>query len=331
MGSELLGGIGAGLLLLLLGTAFPALRYLMLLDIPAFGWSAWVALQYVGALEGRERVERRRRVLEDWEQKVAAQYARDAGDVSAALKALNLTKLSELRESLSRLTDADAVVAEWRRRLADFEASPEASSARAEKARLEEEQSAAEARLSSEAGGFVRDVRSIQTEIQRLEAEALAPAAPPPRPPSTAAASVEPLRRLLERTAAALGSSPSGAGRALAPQASQALAGLSFQRLSGLQVDDRGGVLALVAGRPTPALSLPPADRDLVYLALKLALLEHGLKETRAVGVLEDVFAGLSDGARRFAARLLKQVARPGQLLHATSDTAFREAADHTA
>jgi hypothetical protein len=128
-----------------------------------------------------------------------------------------------------------------------------------------------------------------------------------------------------------MGSSPAGVGRAVAAKASQALAGLSFQRLAGLQVDDRGGVHAVVGGRPSPAMTLPAADRDLLYLALKLALLEHALQGSKGPAVVEDAFAGLSDGARRFAARLLKQMARGSQILHATTDAAFKEAADHSA
>jgi hypothetical protein len=86
-----------------------------------------------------------------------------------------------------------------------------------------------------------------------------------------------------------------------------------------------------VGGRPQPALGLPPADRDLCFLALRIALLEQALAGGRAVAVVEDAFASLPEGARRLAARLLKQAARAGQLLHATRDVAFREAADHAA
>ncbi len=122
-----------------------------------------------------------------------------------------------------------------------------------------------------------------------------------------------------------------GAVRTVAPKASQTLAGLSFQRLQAIQVDDRGNVQVQTGGRPVPAMTLPPADRDLVYVALKLAFLEQALAAGKVVAVVEDAFAGLSDGARRFAARLLKQLARPGQLIHATSDPSFKEAADHAA
>ncbi|HET6411991.1 MAG TPA: hypothetical protein VFG53_08010 [Anaeromyxobacter sp.] len=329
------GGLVAGALLSLLfgvaGAASSSLRVLMVLAIPAFGFSAYVALRYIGALEDFERRARRRRVVDDWSQKVEAQYARDASDVQAAMKAAGVQNLAELREALGRIADADAVVSEWQKRLSEWEQTPEASGARAERARLEEERVALEARLSAEVGGFLRDVRSIQGEIQRLEAEAVGPAPAPRRPAAPVRAAGEPLRTLLERAAAELGSSPSGAGRSLSVKASQALAGLSFQRLSAVQVDDRGGLHAVVGGRPAPAATLPPADRDLIYLSLKLALLEQSLQGTKTLAVVDDAFASLSDGSRRFAARLLKQIARGAQVLHATGDAVFREAADHNA
>ena len=327
----LLAGALSAVLFAAAGAASPTLRVLMVLAVPCFGWSAWVALRYIGALEDWERRARRRRVVDDWSQKVEAQYARDAAEVQAAITAAGVQNLAELREAVSRLADAGAVVAEWQRRLSEWEATPEASGARAERARLEEQRVALEARLADEVGGFVRDVRSIQGEIQRLEAEVAAPAPVARRPVAPVRTAGEPLRALLERAAAELGSSPSGAGRSLSTKASQALAGLSFQRLSAVQVDDRGGLHAVVGGRQAPAASLPPADRDLVYLAVKLALLEQSLQGTKTVAVVDDAFASLSDGSRRFAARLLKQIARGAQVLHATSDAVFREAADHNA
>ena len=330
-------GAGGGLSLAIAlgalgGGVAAALRVVMALAaVSAFGWSAWVANRWVGGLEGAERRARRRRVIDDWEQKVEAQYGRDAAPVQAAMAAAGMQNLGELKEALSRLSDADAVVAEWKRRLAEWEATPEASGAKEEKQKLEKERVELEAAMSEQVGGFVRDARSVQSEIQRLEAEASAPVSAPARPAKPRPSGAEPLRGLLERAAAELGGTPSGAGRALAGKASQALSGLSFQRFSAVQVDDRGGLHAVVGGRPTPAMTLPPADRDLVYLSMKLALLEQALSATKSVAVLDDAFAGLSDGARRFAARLLKQMARGGQLLHATGDAAFKEAADHTA
>ncbi len=57
----------------------------------------------------------------------------------------------------------------------------------------------------------------------------------------------------------------------------------------------------------------------------------EALAAGKVVAVSDDAFSGLSEGARRFAARVLKQIARPGQLVHATADPSFKEAADHAA
>jgi hypothetical protein len=294
-----------------------------------------VGLRWVGALEGWERAARRRRAVDDWERKVEAQYEKDAADVRDAMKALGVSKPEDLKEALGRIADADAVVAEWRRRIAEWEASPEAKGVAGERARVEQSLRAVEAKLAGEAGGFVRDVRSVEMELHRLESDAAAPSAPaaPAAAPAAAPgpAAGDPLRGLLEKAAAELGGSPAAAGRAVSQKASQALAGLSFQRLQALVVDDRGNVQVQTGGRAVPGMTLPPADKDLAWLALKLALIEQALAAGKLVAIADDALAGLSDGARRFAARLLKQIAKPGQIVHATSDAAFKEAADHSA
>jgi hypothetical protein len=327
------GGLGVAAIALLGASPQSDLRYVALLDIPAFGWAGWVALRWVSALESWERVARRRRVVDDWEKKVEAQYEKDAGEIHDAVKALGVSKPADLKEALGRAMDADAVVAEWRSRLDEWEAAPESRGALAEKAKVEEALRVVEARLSAEAGGFVRDVRSVESEIQRLEADVAAPA----RVAAPAAAAVpsrpagEPLRALLDRAAAEIGGSATAAARAVTQKASQTLSGLSFQRLSAIEVDDRGNVQVQTGGRSVSALTLSPADRDLVFIALKLAFVEQALSSGKVVAVAEDAFGGLSEGARRFAARLLKQIAKPAQLLHATSDPSFREAADNAA
>jgi hypothetical protein len=331
-------GVGAGVVLAGVGIAGAVgktdLRYVALLDVPAFGWAAWVALRWVGALETWEKVERRRRVVDDWEAKVEVQWQKDAADVLEAVKALGVSKPADLREALARARDAEAAVAEAKARLAAWEGSPEAQGAMAEKAKVEEALRAVEAKLSAEVGGFVRDVRSVESEIQRLEADAAAPATPAAAPAAPAAPprpAGEPLKVLVELAAAELGGSPTAAVRAVAQKASGTIAGLSFQRLQAIQVDDRGNIQVQTGGRPVPAMTLPAADRDLVYLALKLAFVEQALAAGKLVAVSDDAFGGLSEGARRFAARLLKQIAKPGQLVHATTDPSFKEAADHAA
>ncbi len=325
------GGLGIALVAALGSSVFPDMRYVALLDIPAFGWAAWVALGWVGALEGWDRTAVKRRALEGLEKKADSRQSRDAAEIAEAVKALGVSSPAELKEALGRLADADAVVAEWRNRLADWEAAPENRTALAERERVDESMRAAETKLAAETGGFVRDVRSVESDIRRIEAEAAAPPEAAPVPAAPPRPSGDPFRTLLERAAAEMGGSAAAAGRSVAQKASQVLAGLSFQRLQSIHVDDRGNLNVQTGGRPVAAMTLSAADKDVVWLALKLAFLEQALASGRLVAVAEDAFSGLSEGSRRFAARLLKQIAKPGQLLHATSDPSFREAADNAA
>ncbi|MBK9517409.1 MAG: hypothetical protein IPO09_08665 [Anaeromyxobacter sp.] len=355
-------GAASGALALALGAAGAAsgseLRTVALLALPAFGWAGWVAHRWIGGLDEWERQGRRRKVVDDWERKVGEQFGRDATDVAGALGALGVTKPAELAEQLERLAEAEVAVAGWRGKLVEWGRDPETAGALAAKGQVEEELKGVESRLAGEAGGFVRDARTVEAELERARAElaqAQARPATPPAPSSGAedgapaggvdavegsgapllahlgAPGGEPLRALLERAAAELGGSPAAVARTVAQRASQAISGLTLNRLTGVTADDRGNVQVVSGGRPAPALTLPPADRDLVYVALKLALLEQAVASGKTAAVLEDAFAGLSDAARRTIGRLLKQAAKAGQILHATSDPAFREAADHQA
>jgi len=338
-----LAGAAAGTLCLVLGAVGAAsgsdLRTLALLSMPGFGWAAWEAHRWIGVMDGWGRQARRRKVVDDWEQKILEQFERDTAEVGAVLRELQLSKPGELRDLLERLGDADRAVEGWRARLADWNSAPETAGAVAERVRVEEELKAVESRLSSEAGGFVRDVQSVEAELERIKAELANPTVPAatpapaaaPAPRATPALAGEPLRGLLERAAAELGGSPASVARTLGAKASQLLAGLTLNRFSAVSADDRGNVQVVTGGRPSPALTLPPADKDLVFVALKLALLEQAVTSGKTVALVEDAFGGLSDGARRTIGRFLKQAARSGQILHATSDPACREAADHQA
>ena len=332
-----LAGAGAGALALGLGIVGAigggAMRYLALLSIPALGWAAWVAFGWVSRLEAWEPLARRRRVIDDWERKMLDQFEKDAAEIRGAMQELGLEKVQDLRDLVGRISDGESVAAEWRRRLAEWRADPEIANARAERAKTAKELQSIEARLQAEVGGFMRDARSIEAEIQRLEeelanpppAQAAAVAATPSRPAG------DPLRLLLEGAAKELGGSPAAAVRAIQQKVSQTLSGITFQRISGVSADDRGNLQAQTGGRLVPAATLPAADRDVLFIALKLGFMEAALAQGKAVAYVDDCFAGLSDGARRLVARVIKQMARPGQVVHATSDGSFKEAADHSA
>jgi len=329
-------GAAAGAAALALGIAGAlggsAMRYVALLALLPFGWAAWVAFGWVAHLEAWEKIARRRRVVDDWERKMLDQFEKDAAEIRGAMKDLGIDKLQDLRDLAARIADGESVAAEWKRRIAEWQADPEVANARLQKEKLEGELAAVEAKLQADAEGFVRDARSIEQEIQRLEGELANPAPEQPAAPAAPARPAgDPLRLLVEAAGKELGGSAAAAVRSVQQKASQALSGVTFQRITGLTADDRGNVQALVGGRPVPAATLPPADRDMLFLALKLGFMETALAQGKAVAYVDDCFGALSDGARRLVARFLKQAAKAGQILHATTDGAFKEAADHSA
>ncbi|HET9594335.1 MAG TPA: hypothetical protein VFP65_02075, partial [Anaeromyxobacteraceae bacterium] len=311
--------------------ASPGLRYLALLDIPALGASAWIALRWVAALEDHGRLGRRRKLVEEHERKVTEAFERDpaVADLRAAQAELSAANLAELQEALRRVADAAAAARDARERLAAFEARPETKVALEERTHVEVELRQAEAALAAEAGGWVRDPRSVEMELERVQAE---PVATDGGEPPVAAVSPPPadaLRELMQRAAEELGGSPAAAVREVQARASQLAHTLSGGRLASLSVDDRGNLVAQAAGRSGPAAALAPAERDLLWLALKLAVVERVLSAGKELALFEDPFSALPEGVRRATGRLLKGLARPGQLLHASADAAFRESADH--
>jgi hypothetical protein len=324
----------------------PGLRYLGLLDVPAFGVAAWGALGWIRRLEESERGARRLKLIGEFERKATEQHERDVVVVTAALATAGVPTVAELRERLGKLSEVRAAAEAARARLAAWEASPEVRDAREARGKLEEEIRDAEASLAGAAGGFVRDARTIELEIERAEADLAAAAEPgasePEAPPEPAPAPTpvpaqrtvavragEPIRSLLAGAAAELGGESALRLRDLAQRAGQLAGALTSNRL-GLALEG-ASVRVVSGGRASSEEQAPPGDRDLAFLAARLAVLERGLAGGGTVALADDAFAGLPEGVRRLAARLLRQLARGGQIVHATSDPAFREAADHVA
>ena len=299
-----------------------------LLAIPAAGYSAFLGLRWAGDAEEAERSARRYRLLEERERKAREAYERDGADIRGLMKAIGVESVGDLRDALARLARAWGAAEEERKNLAEWEGLRENQEAAAEKASLQEQIGEIERKLTEEAGGYVRDPRAVEAEIQRLEAEVEVPSEPAVQAAPSAPAG-DPLKATLERAAAELGGTSGAALRAVQPRLLQLLPALSGQRFTALIVDERGNLTVQGGGRATPLGALPPADRDLCYVVLKLAFMERALAAGRGVALVDDALGGFAEPVRRSLARVLKQLGRTGQVLHATADPIFREAADH--
>jgi len=331
-----LGGLGVGVASML-GALVTDVRTLALLAIPATGWAAFEGLRWVGLAEGSETAGRRARLLEERERKAKETWERETTDVRAAVTMAGVASVPDLGDLLTRVQEARAALADAETGVATWQARAETKDAVAERVQVEREIGELEQKLTAETGGFVRDIHSLDVEISRLERELESPAvdavpeAIPVEDRATPAPAGDPLRALFERASADLALSPGAALRALQPRIAQVLPALTVQRLANFFVDDRGNLQVQAGGKLVPAATLTPGDRDLCFAVLKLGFAEQGLAAGKSVAVLEDAFAILPEGSRRVIARLLKQMAKGRQVLHATVDPIFREAADHAA
>ena len=236
--------------------------------------------------------------------------------------------MGRAREARANLDEAEAGFTAWQARA-------ETSDAEAERVAVQQEIGVLEGQLTSGAGGFVRDVHSLEQEIARLEREVEAGPFEPlgeatveeSRP--TPAPRGEALRTLMERASADLGLTPGAALRALQPRVLQLLPALSGQRLTNFFVDERGNLQVQAGGKLVPTGTLGAPERDVCFAVLKVAFLEQGLAAGKSVAVLDEAFGVLPEGSRKTLARVLKQLAKGRQIIHGTADVLFREAADH--
>ncbi len=330
-----LAGVGVGLAALAVGL-LTDLRAVALVTIPATGWSAFEGLRWVGRAEASEQVERRSRWLAERERKASELWERETAEIRVVMATLGVPDLAELDDLLGRAREARGNLADAEAGFATWEARAETKDAESERTAVQAEIGVLEGRLTGGAGGYVRDIHSLELEIERLEREVEAGpfetvAVAPEGVPAIAAPRGESLRILMERASADLGLTPGAALRALQPRILQLLPALSGQRLSNFFVDERGNVQVQAGGKLVPGATLGIPERDLCFAVLKVAFLEQGLAAGKSVGVVDDAFAVLHEGSRRALARVLKQLAKGRQIVHGSSDVIFREAADHAA
>jgi hypothetical protein len=329
---QLWAGVAAGAAALAAGLASTgALRYVALLDVPAFGWSAWTALRWVGGVEGAERAVRRTRIVDERERKVREQWEAESGPVNRALATASIVEVTDLRSALEAVAEARAAREAAAAALGEWQARPETLDAQGERARLHAELRKAEGALSELTTEFVRDVGTLDAEIARLEGELAAEEQPRRRGPGASGASEDPIADLVRRVHGEIGPEDELGLANLEARASEILAVIAGRRLEGLWAHADGPVVVQPAGGKVRFRDLPPEARDLCWTALKLALLEHAVGRGRGFAVVDSALDPLPVVARRVAAHILKRSARSAQVLHATSDAVFREAADHAA
>jgi hypothetical protein len=342
-----LGGVTAGVAALAAGLFFrrTPLGYLAFLEIPAFGYSALWALKWVGELQGSESLARKQALVSDRLSKLEAAFESDFGKISEALKTLELKSGRELIELFERQEDQAEAVRALEARLAQAQADPELITARTETEKLASEAKALEEKIARLGAGATRDWHEAEREARGIE-QALAggqPSGPvsPSRSEPPASSSAEspqlkaprqedPTPRLLSQALDLLpGTALEGLAKPVGERAAQHLAVLSEGRGSGLAIDGRGHAsVKRQGGAVVPAGELDANQRDLVYLSVRLALLERLAPATKMLVALDDPFAGLPEKTQQLLCRTLKQLGKLTQVVHASSQPASKSLAD---
>ncbi|MGZ6070446.1 MAG: chromosome segregation protein SMC, partial [Myxococcaceae bacterium] len=134
------------------------LKYIALLDIPAFGLAALVALKRVEDLQWVELAVRKGDRLGDREKQIREQFETDAQPVRNAMKILGVEQPHEIVAALEEHAKWASRVAELERKLQTAKMNPEYVAAATQLAELRAEQESLNAKLA-EKGNYVRDAR----------------------------------------------------------------------------------------------------------------------------------------------------------------------------
>jgi uncharacterized protein YhaN len=99
----------------------------------------------------------------------------------------------------------------------------------------------------------------------------------------------------------------------------QYLKALSDQRYHSLELAADGRATLQAPGKAVAASELPAKDLDLLYLSLRLTLVEKYSGQTKLPVVIEDAFGGVVDSNKQgLLGRMLKHIGSLTQVLHVT-------------
>ncbi|MFP2904626.1 chromosome segregation protein SMC [Pyxidicoccus sp. 3LFB2] len=334
-------GLAAGVLFLALGVGLGfgvdnTFRYLTLLDIPAFGVAAFMALRHVDELQKASRHGSKEGRFEAREKKILDEFEAEAAPLRMAQKALGVESLDEIAPTLERKELLGARVVELKDQLASMEADPDYVAAVSQRQMLRSELDALNAELTQK-GSYVRDIREVEREIGRVkESIALAKAPPPAAAPSAdgtpapVEALEDPSPLLLSQAADVFTTDVLSVQGMLKERCLQYLTALTDRRYQGVEWDKEGRGFALAQGKRIPVGELPPKDLDLYYLALRMTVVEKASARVKRPFLLEDVFAGVEEVKLPLIARMLKHLGTLTQVLHVTGHPGFAQMSDGT-
>jgi hypothetical protein len=325
-----MGSVAAGLVLVGIGAFLDnGGQYLALLGVPAFTFGALVALKHIEDLQVVARQSTRVDLFSSREKKINDDFAAYSGQVKGALKAANVETAEEFTARLSGRAELEAAAAEAQGRLAQMEADPQTAQALSQAAKLKAEQEQITARLLEMSGGYIRDEREVMRDLAKTRESLGRPAVPVAAAPAVEEFQAvttdptetfeDPVPALLTLGADLFNSDVPTLWSVLKDRSGQYIAALTDRRLHGVEVDKDGRAKVLAPGRTIPAGELPGKDLDLVYLSIRLTLVEKYSAQSKVPVIFEDAFRSVLDDAKLpLVIRMLKHLGTMTQILHVT-------------
>jgi hypothetical protein len=335
-------GIGLGTAALLGGLlGSGAWHYLALLDIPAFGLAALVALKHVEDVQWSAYSVRKGDRLAEREKKIRDQFEFETQPLRSAMKAVGVEKPEDLVAALAQREELWNRVLQLEGQLTVAKEAPEHVAASTQLAELRAEQEALNARLL-ERGSYVRDAHDVERELARLrEAVARSRSPAPPRaarapvPAARTPVPVEPLEdpipAVLNPAADLLALDIPGVMALVSERWAQYAAALTERRVEHLEVDTSGHAFVATQSRRISVGELSARDLDWVYLALRLTIIEKAVAQQPLTVLLEDLAPALDEARLPLLGRMLKHLGALTQVLHVTGHAVFSSASDGSA
>ncbi|ATB33391.1 ATP-binding protein [Melittangium boletus] len=312
-------------------------RYVALLDVPAFGFAAVLALRYVEELQEKDRVDRRGEMFIAREKKITEEFEAEAGPVRRALDIFDVDTPKDIPPRLQRREQLGAEVAQLRAQLVSLEKHPEFIEAGEQLPIIRQQIELLNAKIEQK-GTFVRDMREVERELSRLkESIALArnPQAMAGSPGVEASSGPEPLEDpsplLLGLAGDVLATDLHAVAGVMRERCVQYFSALTERRYVGVEWDKDGRTSVVGAsGRRQPLSELPPREVDLFFLSLRLTLVEKLGTRLKLPLVVEDAFLGVDESRLPLLARMLKHLGTLTQVLHVTPLGGFSQVSDAT-
>ncbi|ATB39131.1 hypothetical protein CYFUS_004570 [Cystobacter fuscus] len=332
--------VGVGVACLIASFFVPkAVRYVALLDVPAFGFAAVLALRFVEELQDKDRVARRGEMFVAREKKIAEEFEAEAGPVRKAMEVFDVDTPQDIPPRLQRREQLGSTVAELRTQLISQEKHPDFIDAANQLPIIRQQIELLNAQIEQK-GSFVRDLREVERELSRIK-DSIALA----RNPHMAGGAVPGMETAAHGPQALEDPSPQLLGLAgdLLATDIQAVMGLARERCvqyfsalterryTGVEWDRDGRTSVLGAsGRRLPLSELPPREVDLFFLSLRLTLVEKVCARVKLPLIVEDAFIGVDESRLPLLGRMLKHLGTITQVLHVTPLAGFPQLSDGT-